>query len=349
MTSLQDWLRGSRTGIRGRKRKGPVPPVSVWREQELLGDEVVDTLVAVLATRGCSHERDDGGCSMCGYAAETPHRPPSEEELLAQVEKVASQRGGARWVKLYTSGSMLDPEEVPPGVVDAISRAFGDVDMLTVESRAEHITADRVRALGDPGRTEVAIGLESACDDVLAGSINKEMTLADFRSAASRVTDAGASVRAYVLLKPPFLTESEAIDDALEAVMAASDAGASVVSVNPVNIHGGTLVDHLHHRGEYEPPWLWSVVEVLRRADEGLPESTRVMSSPTAGGRPRGAHNCGTCDEQVLRAVEFHRLGDGPGELERVPDCDCRTRWRAQLDLEGFLQGPFAPRGYRRT
>jgi radical SAM enzyme (TIGR01210 family) len=183
---------------------------------------------------------------------------------------------------------------------------------------------------------------------VLAGSISKGMALADFRRAASEVTGAGASVRAYVLLKPPFLTEAEAIEDALEAALAATEAGASVVSLNPVNVQAGTLVDHLHHRGEYEPPWLWSVVEVLGRAEEALTGTTRVMSSPTAGGRPRGAHNCGSCDDRVLKAIEFHRLGDGPEELERVPDCGCRVRWGAQLDLEGFLQGPFAPRGYRR-
>jgi radical SAM enzyme (TIGR01210 family) len=174
------------------------------------------------------------------------------------------------------------------------------------------------------------------------------MTLADFQRAATQVKDAGARLRAYVLLKPPFLTEAEAVDDAVEAAMAAADAGADVVSLNPVNIHGGTLVDFLHYRGEYEPPWLWSVVQVLTRVSRELPEGTRIVSAPTAGGKARGAHNCGRCDTDVLRAIEFHRLSGDMEELKTLPDCVCKARWRAQMDLEGYQQGPFAPMGYRR-
>ena len=72
------------------------------------------------------------------------------------------------------------------------------------------------------------------------------------------------------------------------------------------------------------------------------------MSSPTAGGKARGAHNCGECDEGVLRAIEFYRLSGDPRDLEAAPNCPCQARWRAQLDLEGFQQGPFAPQRYRR-
>jgi radical SAM enzyme (TIGR01210 family) len=323
-------------------------PASVWHEEELMDGKVVDTLVAVLRTGGCSHYRDSAGCTMCGYSAETPDRPPTEEDLLAQLEQVASRREGAPWVKLYTSGSMLDPEEVPPRVLETVLETFGDAEMLTVESRAEHVTRERLQALGFPERREVAIGLESGCDQVLEGSINKGMALEDFRMAASQVRDVGLALRAYVLLKPPFLTEREAIDDALEAVMEAVRAGATHISINPVNVQADTLVDHLHHRGEYEPPWLWSVVEVLERGGRDLPPGSRLLSAPTAGGKARGAHNCGQCDVQVLQAIEFHRLSGDLEELGRVPDCGCKVRWRTQLELEGFQQGPFAPHGYRR-
>jgi radical SAM enzyme (TIGR01210 family) len=347
MTDLEAWLRAHGEGRRGRP-KAPRTTVTTWREEELLEGRVVDTLVAILETTGCSHDRERGGCTMCGYAGDTPQRPPTEEELMAQVEHVASRREGAEWVKLYTSGSMLDPEEVPPRVLAAVVDAFGDADMLTVESRAEHVSRPRVEALGDTSRREVAIGLESACDPVLSGSVHKGMTLADFQRAAAQVKDAGARLRAYVLLKPPFLTEAEAVEDAVDAALAATEAGADVISLNPVNIHGGTLVDFLHYRGEYEPPWLWSVVMVLTRVSRELSEGTRIVSAPTAGGKARGAHNCGRCDKDVLRAIEFHRLSGDLEELGPLPDCGCRRRWREQMDLEGYQQGHFAPLGYRR-
>ena len=105
MTTLEEWLkdrRKGRDGGRGRP-KDPRRSVTTWREEELLDANVVEALVAILETRGCSHERERGGCTMCGYAGDTPQRPPTEEELLAQVEHVASLRREARWVKLYTS------------------------------------------------------------------------------------------------------------------------------------------------------------------------------------------------------------------------------------------------------
>ena len=343
------WMRGH---ARKRPRKGrPLDPwhaSSVWHERELLGGEHVDAVVGVLRTSGCSHDREAGGCTMCGYGADTPVVPPTTEQLLAQVREVASQRRGAPWVKLYTSGSMLDPREVPEAVQDAILAAFGDARRLTVESRAEHVTPDRVRHLAGGGNLEVAIGLESACDAVLEGAIAKGMTIADFRRAAADVRAGGAMLRAYVLLKPPLLTEAEALADTVEAAQVALAAGARTVSINPVNVQAGTLVDHLHRRGEYEPPWLWTVVEALRRAHALAPEGAQVLSSPTAGGTPRGAHNCGRCDKAVLAAIERHRLEGDARALDVAPRCGCEGMWRAQLLLEGLEQGPFAPRGYRR-
>jgi radical SAM enzyme (TIGR01210 family) len=243
---------------------------------------------------------------------------------------------------------MLDPDEVPPKVLSYIVDAFSDARMLTVESRAEHVSRRRVKALGDTSRREIAIGLESACDQVLESSVHKGMTLGDFQKAAGKVKDVGARLRAYILLKPPFLTEAEAIDDAVEAALAAAEAGADVVSLNPVNIHGDTLVDFLHYRGEYVPPWLWSVLRVIKTVSRDLPKGTRIVSAPTAGGKARGAHNCGQCDKGVLQAIEFHRLSGDTEELEGSPDCGCKARWMAQLELEGYQQGPFAPLGYRR-
>ena len=38
------------------------------------------------------------------------------------------------------------------------------------------------------------------------------------------------------------------------------------ISVNPMNIQRGTIIDRLHRNNEYRPPWLWSLVEMIRRA-----------------------------------------------------------------------------------
>ena len=104
------------------------------------------------------------------------------------------------------------------------------------------------------------------------------------------------------------------------------------LSVNPVHIQNGTIVEWLYHRGRYRPPWLWSLAEVMQRSAE-LRGATRLVTFPTAGGLARGPHNCGTCDREVLSALEEASLAqqfEGLGRLR----CACSGEWRTGMALE---------------
>jgi len=136
--------------------------------------------------------------------------------------------------------------------------------------------------------------------------------------------------KAYLLLKPPYLTESEAVDDVVRSVGEAA-AHFDSLSVNPVHIQNGTVVEWLYHRGRYRPPWLWSLVDALT-AGAKVRGDARLVSFPTAGGLARGPHNCGECDARVLAAIEEASLGQEFGPLASL-DCACRAEWRATLDL----------------
>ncbi len=137
------------------------------------------------------------------------------------------------------------------------------------------------------------------------------------------------------------MSEKAAIADVVGSARAINGA-TDTISINPTNVQKDTLVDKLYRRGEYRPPWLWSVVEALKEL-RGL--RARVMSKPTGGGKRRGSHNCGHCDGTVLRALEDYSLGAGDwlDELE----CDCRSEWetyclmeelgRSSVDLYRFL------------
>ncbi|HLE45507.1 MAG TPA: TIGR01210 family radical SAM protein, partial [Thermoplasmata archaeon] len=100
----------------------------------------------------------------------------------------------------------------------------------------------------------------------------------------------------------------------------------------PVNVQSRTLVDRLYRRGEYRPPWLWSVVEVLERTRD---LQAHVKSHPTAAGRPRGAHNCGACDRRVADAIEEFSLGLRK-DFEDL-DCRCKDVWRAYGEAQPLM------------
>ncbi len=326
-------------------RRDLTSPASVWREKELLQGKVVDVGVAILQTSGCRHYHE-GGCSMCGYNVDGAG-DVKPEQLEKQVEHALGQFKDVPFIKIYTSGSFLDECEVPSGPRDKLLSACADRGTrLLFETRPEFVTdqtLDHVRAIHSD--IEIALGLESANDNVLSWSINKGFAVKDYDEAARKLKDKGIDVRTYVLLKPPFLTEREAVEDAERTIAHASKAS-SCISLNPVNVQKGTLVERLWRTWAYRPPWLWSVLEVLR-STKGI--DSKIVCDPSGGGKERGAHNCGKCDGVVLDSVKAFSLSQDHSRLG-APDCECRGIWESVMELEGFVMGgtPDLQRFFRR-
>ncbi|UCG69312.1 MAG: archaeosine biosynthesis radical SAM protein RaSEA, partial [Thermoplasmata archaeon] len=260
------------------KPKNPREYISWWVEKDVIDDEIVDAFVMILRTRGCAWAQK-GGCSMCGYINDAAQTKVSEEDILYQFSELMRHYNGEKFVKIYTSGSFFDEEELPKNVQDKILEITSKkTDKIIVETRPEFVKKERLK-----GRDylEVALGLESASDFVLKNSINKGFTLEDYKKAAGTIKDSGLNVKTYLLIKPPFLTEMEAIEDAVKSAEIINDF-TDTISFNPVNIQRNTLVEKLQKNAEYRAPWLWSVVEVLRQSSRF--KSGRIISSPTAGG-----------------------------------------------------------------
>ena len=122
------------------------------------------------------------------------------------------------------------------------------------------------------GELEVAMGLESAQPEVLGRLINKGEPPSEYLAAADRLRGFRVHPKAYLLLKPPYLTEAESVADVVRSV-AVAQSRFDAISVNPVHIQNGTVVEWLFRRGRYRPPWLWSLVDAMR-------------AGASAGGRP---------------------------------------------------------------
>jgi archaeosine synthase beta-subunit len=307
--------------------------VNQWVEDEAIGPERVRAFVLILRTRGC-YWADLKGCSMCGYSRDTLGRSATPEELEEQLRRALDRYRGEPYVKVYTSGSFLDDREVDPGSRRALVRAFaGKARRLLFETLPEFATPDRVEPLRAEfsGELEVALGLESTDPTVLGRFVHKSESPAEYLRAGDQLRALGVRAKAYLLLKPPYLTEDEAIEDVVRSIREAAP-HFDALSVNPVHIQGGTVVEWLYHRGRYRPPWLWSVVEALRRgaAEKG---AARLVSFPTAGGLRRGPHNCGACDATVLRAIEEASLDQRFEALDGL-DCHCRSTWKEERRLE---------------
>ncbi len=298
----------------------------LWKEKERFRGNLEDCLTAIITTRGCSWRK----CYMCSYWSES--RALSDEFLKSQLDEVLDKLGEIRILKVFTSGSFLDEREMPAELrayfLDRC-RELG-VEKLIIESRPEFIDSKKLKDFKGL-QVEVGIGLETANDFIREHCINKGFSFSDFARAAEILKREGLRVKCYLLLKPPFLSEREAINDLLESTEKVRNL-ADVISINLTNIQKGTLVEKLWERGLYRPPWLWSALEVLRNV------SGEIICDPVAGGKIRGPHNCGRCDREIVSAIRLFSVTQDTSLLD--VDCSCRKIWLKALELEDRSRVP---------
>ena len=317
------------TQLRDLRPANPREIISTWTEKDVLDGKVVDAWVIIFRTRGCYWARKSG-CSMCGYVNDVAIEV-SPDDLRAQLDSVLPRHRGEPFVKVYTSGNFFDEREVFPEIRAEMMKALGGRCEKVMVETLSHLVRREPLEEGTrlAQKFEIALGLESANDVVLRHAVNKMWGLREHVRAAELAHEMGATVKSYLLLKPPFLTEGEAIEDAARAAVFAG-AFSDTVSLNPMNIHKGTLVERLFYQGAYRPPWLWSVVEVMRRAIPPMGKGARLMSAPTGASTPRGASNCGACDGRVLAAIAKVSADQDLGVFEGLT-CACKARWRHEI------------------
>jgi len=153
-------------GIRSQKEKryDPHEPTRVWIDEDRTPDGVYQSLTIILNTGGCRWARA-GGCTMCGYVAESveggsvPHDALVDQidACLDHERENADEPSGL--IKIYTSGSFLDEREVGAETRRAIAETFADRDRIVVESLPDFVDREKVSDFVDNGlETDVAHG-----------------------------------------------------------------------------------------------------------------------------------------------------------------------------------------------
>ena len=239
-------------------------------------DEAGHRLMIILAAPGCAYaRRKAGGCTNCSFPrAFGLGRPVSADDYSAQLEAAlaripAGDRGPVE-VDLYVSGSFFNPDEVPHEAQRRLLERAARVDRvarITVESRPEYIDANTVEGAlvavqPSPGvegpQVEVAIGLESADDQILTRRIRKGFRYRQFETAARRLARSGAALGVYLLLKPIATGEREAIEDLVRSAQRVFELGdrlglSTRIALEPCFVGPGTVLEQSFERGDVPP------------------------------------------------------------------------------------------------
>ncbi len=221
------------------------------------GGTVEDTAVVFLTNRECPFR-----CLMCDLWKNTTDQRVPDGAIAAQIEYALARLPLARHIKLYNAGNFFDAQAIPPADWPRIAELLEPFQTVIVESHPRLIRR-RCLALRDllQPHLQVAMGLETVHPDVLP-RLNKNMTLADFEMAVRFLTAQEIGVRAFILLRPPFLDEAEGVFWAKESIRFAFDVGVECCVVIPTRAGNGVM-DELQRQGRFTPPRLDSLEEVL--------------------------------------------------------------------------------------
>ena len=222
------------------------------RERSAAG-EADDVATIFLVNRECPWR-----CLMCDLWMNTTDQSVPAGAVPAQIDFALARLPPARHVKLYNSGNFFDARAVAPADHEAIAERVGHFATVIVENHPKLFGAAclRFRDLL-AAKLEVALGLETVHPDVLP-RLNKGMTLDDFARAVEFLLAGGIAVRAFILLRPPYLSETEGIEWAVKSLEYAFSLGVECCSVIPTRGGNGALA-RLQAAGEFAPPRLRSL------------------------------------------------------------------------------------------
>lgn len=219
--------------------------------------EIVEVATLFLTNRECPYR-----CLMCDLWRNTLDERVPPGAIPAQIQYALERLPPARQVKLYNSGSFFDPAAIPLADYPEIARLVAPFERVIVECHPAML-GRRCRQFQQllPSDLEVAMGLETAHPELL-GRLNKRMTLDTFAQGAAFLVKHGISLRVFILLRPPFMTEAEGLEWACHSLQFAFDCGASVCTLIPTRGGNGAL-EVLAAAGQFAPPSLASMEAAL--------------------------------------------------------------------------------------
>jgi len=299
----------------------------------------------LLPGSGCTWAKNSAGCHMCGFKVKIDQvnrgKPASVNKLMTifQLGKSLTRRSSPYSLSIYNGGSFFNEEEIPFEVQEKIckevKRSFS-IKQLIVESRPEFITEDKIKLLTSllkRKKLKVAIGLEAVSDYVRIVCINKGFSTYDYERAGEILKKNGAELSTYVFLKPIYLSEQESIEEAVRTTRYAFSRGSNEVLLESAFIQQGTKMEKLYREGKFRPPWLWSIIEVIRRTSHfgpvyigGFEDEPPPIAIP---------HNCEMCSPRLMRSFRDYNESLDVNLLHNGY-CACRIEWENEVGYHSF-------------
>lgn len=327
--------------------------------------KTVDRVMIVLRANGCEHYKQDGGCSMCSHFNGTDRSAKiTTEEYIEQWKNVTDGIGldcekfnlnDYPVVCVYNLGSLLNENEISKDAVSHIFKSLNSYDgikKVIIESRAEYVNDEviqNISSIYNKGIVEVGIGVESTNKIVREICHHKGINdLSIIKNAVDILHKYNVKALAYINFKPIFLTEQEAIDDAIETAINCFKMGFDAISIEPTSLQDYSLANHLYQIGQYRVPWLWSIRDVVQGIYDKIGDKEldirlggyfdeEVLSGSQGVGFEEKNEifphmtslNCSECSNDFIDCIKKFNMTYDIRELYNIKNCDkCYKIWK---------------------
>ncbi len=303
-----------------RELRGPRNPVdpemgcaALHETESLGGGRTVSTNVLFPVNSECPFT-----CVMCDLWKNTLPTKTPDGLVVSQIDKALQSLPQAAWIKIYNAGSFFDLHAIPAADYSGIAELLKPYERVIVECHPAFID-ERVLKFRDllAGRLEVAMGLETVHEPTLK-MLNKRCNLGKFETAARWLVDNNIDLRTFVIVRPPFQDEDEAIRWGLKSLEFSNDLHACATTLIPARPGNGAM-EQLQQVGLFTPPHV-RTVEYLLQAGLEMRGSRVYVDTWSPSWRL-------TCDCDGQRVDRILQMNCSQSVPEAVRCAACGSNW----------------------
>lgn len=291
-------------------------------------------LTLLLPGKGCAWAKKNGGCTMCGFSKkiEQLKRKFSDNDLISLYETavIMTNKNKVVTISIYNAGSFINNDEISEKVQLEIFRRLEKhptIKNIFIESRAEYINNKKIITLKrvlEGKNLIVAIGLEAQDDKIRNNYIKKGLSKAEYENAIKILKKNRVRVATYILIKPIYLNEKEAIKEAIKSAEYAFKAGTDEVIFESSFVQRCTIMELLYNEKKFTPPWLWTIIEVLKKTyNLGDVRLGGFSDEPPPIAIP---FNCKNCSPRIEQLLYNYRENNNIRVFDNSY-CDCKKKW----------------------
>jgi radical SAM enzyme (TIGR01210 family) len=229
------------------------------------------------------------------------------------------------------------PESIRKKIYSIAEKNY--VQILILESLPQFISyeiLEEIRFHMPNVKLIVGMGFQSLSKEIRELCINSPVKLDDFLKANEMLSEFKYFGKAYVMLKPPFLTEKEAILEAVSTVAWLNENNVKDIALCPTRIAEGTVAYDMYKKGLYTPPLLDSIIATLIRIQsKGYNVRVSLSNVDSADFESITAISCDKCRKSIYNALLLYNENFTGINLEELRCIKCSS------DIKKREQGDF--------